>query len=96
MRRCVMFAAAGLTALFVSLPVSLSLSPFSSLPQLTTTKAEAWVTHRRARVATRRGYYAHQDGAGGYPYSSGYYAYRGVYAPPVRHWGPVRGWHWWR
>ena len=128
MRRtaCLTFvAAAFLTAMFASSPLSLSTSPSSSWPQLTVSKAEA-VTYRRARVATRRAYrrgayeapaaapaggayYAHPDGAGGYPYSSGYYAYRGVYAPVVRHnvrhnnwgwhrphWGAVRGWHWWR
>ena len=117
MRRtaCLTFVAvAGLTAMFASSPLSLSTSPSSSWPQLTASKAEA-VTYRRARVATRRAYrrgaygapayYGHQDGAGGYPYNSGYYAYRGVYAPVVRHnnwgwhrphWGAVRGWHWWR
>ncbi len=108
--RCMMFAAAGLTAMFVLSPLSLSYSPSSYWPQLTVSKAEAYVTYRRARVATRRAYRrgyrasyynAHQDGVGGYPYSSGYYAYRHVYAPPVRgwhrpHWGVVRGWHWWR
>lgn len=103
MRRCMMLAAVGLTALFVSLPVSLSWSPSSSLPQLTTTRTEAWVTHRRARVATRRayrrgyygvhsGYYGQPDGASGYPYSAGHYAYRHVYAQPVHRWG-WGGWH---
>ena len=122
---CLTFAAvAFLTAMFASSPLLLSTSPSSSWPQLTVSRAEA-VTYRRARVATRRAYrrgyyeaptgapgaayYAHPDGAGGYPYSSGYYAYRGVYAPVVRHnnwgwrsgwhrphWGAVRGWHWWR
>lgn len=116
MRRCVILAAAGLTAMFASLPLSLSSSRYSSWPQLTVSKAEA-VTYRRARVATRRAYrhsgyygassyYGHPDGASGYPYSAGHYAYRHVYAPPVRHWGwggwhrphwgAVRGWHWWR
>jgi hypothetical protein len=70
-----------------------------------------WGMHRRqvrrvVRRAWRWGgasYYAHPDGYGGYPYTSSYYAYRHVYAPPVfgwgwhrPHWGPVRGWHWWR
>ena len=103
--------------IFAFAPLSLSSPPSSSSwsPQVTVTKAEAYVTYRRARVTTRRAYRrgyrasyynAHQDGVGGYPYSSGYYAYRGVYAPPVvvhrgwgrhrPHWGPVRGWHWWR
>jgi uncharacterized membrane protein len=90
-----------------SLPLSLSTSPSSSLPQLTVTKAAAYVTYRRARVATRRGYrrayrygaysnsyYAHPDGASGYPYSAGHYAYRHVYAPPVvvPRWGWGGGW----
>jgi hypothetical protein len=108
--RCLTFAAVGLTALFVSLPLSVSYSPSWSLPQLTMSKAEAYVTYRRARVATRRAYrrgayhsyYAHPDGLGGYPYSAPYYAYRGVYAPPVvvhRGWGGGwnrggRGWGW--
>ena len=100
MRPCLILAAAGLTAMFVSLPLSLSSSPSSSLPQLTVSKAEAYVTYRRARVTYRRAYrrgyranyYTHQDGYGGYPYSSGYYAYRHVYAPPVRRWG-WGGWH---
>ncbi len=54
MRPCLMLATVGLTAMFVSLPLSLSSSPSSSLPQLTVSKAEAFVTYRRARVATRR------------------------------------------
>lgn len=126
-RSCLTFAAAGLlTGIFALSPLSLCISRSSLLPQLTTTKAEAFVTYRRARVATRRAYrrswrwhgwhrpayYAHPDGVGGYPYSAPYYAYRHVYAPPVAvvghgwgwggggwhrpHWGPVRGWHWWR
>jgi hypothetical protein len=103
MRPCSILAAAGLTALGASLPLSVSTSPSSSLPQLTVSKAEAFVTYRRARVATRRGYrrayrygayhnsyYAHPDGLGGYPYSAGHYAYRHVWAPPIVH----RGWGW--
>jgi hypothetical protein len=50
--------------MFVSLPLSLSSSPSSSWPQLTVSKAEAYVTYRRARVATRRAYrYGYYHGA---------------------------------
>ena len=41
-------------ATFVCFPLSLSPSAFSWLPQVTTTKAAVWVTHRRARVTARR------------------------------------------
>lgn len=50
------------------------------------------------RRAWRRGvyvvprYYGHPDGLGGYPYSAGHYAYRHVWAPPVRHWWHNGGW----
>jgi hypothetical protein len=108
MRPCSILAAAGLTAVFAALPLAVSYSPSSSLPQLTVAKAEAYVTYRRARVATRRGYrrayrygawhnsyYAHPDGLGGYPYSAGHYAYRHVYAPPVAVVHPGVGWNRW-
>jgi hypothetical protein len=110
MRPCSILAAAGLTALFAALPLAVSSSPSSSLPQLTVSKAEAWVTHRRVRVATRRAYrrsyygdYAHGPDGYGYPYQSSYHAYRGVYAPPVavvhrgvgwNRWGRGVGWGW--
>lgn len=85
MRPCLTLAAVGLTAMFVSLPLSLSLSPSSSLPQLTVSKAEAWVTYRRARVTHRRAWRwgGHPVGVqsyGGSPnlyYGSGYYPYSG-------------------
>ncbi len=54
MRPCLILCAALLTATCASLPLSLSSSPSSSWPQLTVSKAEAFVTYRRARVATRR------------------------------------------
>lgn len=118
MRRlmCLTFAA----VIFASLPLSLSWqdSSRSSLPTVTTLKADAW-TYRRARVAYRRNWrraYRHgvyggaidgHYGSYGYPYTAPNYAYRNVYAAPAGigwgwgawhrpHWGPVRGWHWWR
>jgi hypothetical protein len=61
--------------------------------------------YRYARRAYRHGYvapaysgsyYGHADGQYGYPYSSGYYAYRGVYAPPIvrRPWWGLHRWRW--
>lgn len=74
MRRCSILAAAGLTAMFASSPLSFSTSPSSSLPQLTVSKAEAWVTYRRARVATRRAYRY-----GAYHVARPYYGSHSVY-----------------
>lgn len=77
--------------LFAAVPITAKDTP--SGWQIKTDTAQAYVTYRRARVATRRAYrhgyhavpsyYGHADGASGYPYSAGYYAYRGVYGAPV-------------